>query len=104
MDTQSASVTDLVAQLAAALEARGWMMATAESCTGGFIAHRLTNIPGASEVLAHGFVTYGNAAKAQHLHVDPKLIAEHGAVSEPVAEAMAEAEAEQIESAIQSAI
>lgn len=71
------------------LQQRGQWVATAESCTGGFIAHRITNVPGASNVLAHGFVTYGNNAKSQHLHVPAELIAEHGAVSAPVAAAMA---------------
>lgn len=64
-------------------------LVTAESCTGGFIAHRLTNIAGASAVFLEGFVTYSNEAKARALGVDPELIREHGAVSAPVAEAMA---------------
>ena len=72
------------------LQQRGQWIALAESCTGGFIAHRITNVPGASRVLAHGFVTYANDAKTQHLHVPASLIAEHGAVSEPVARAMAD--------------
>ncbi len=72
------------------LQQRGQWVATAESCTGGFIAHRITNVPGASNVLAHGFVTYGNVAKMQHLHVPVELLAEHGAVSAPVVAAMAE--------------
>ncbi len=72
------------------LRRRGQWVATAESCTGGFIAHRITNVPGASNVLAHGFVTYGNEAKTQHLHVPADLIAEHGAVSDPVVAAMAD--------------
>ncbi len=72
------------------LQQRGQWVATAESCTGGFIAHRITNVPGASNVLAHGFVTYGNVAKMQHLHVPAELLAEHGAVSAPVVAAMAE--------------
>lgn len=72
------------------LRQRGQWLATAESCTGGFIAHRITNVPGASNVLAHGFVTYGNGAKTQHLHVPAELLAEQGAVSAPVAAAMAQ--------------
>jgi len=72
------------------LQQRGQWMATAESCTGGYIAHRITNVPGASNVLAHGFVTYGNEAKVRHLHVPPEELAEHGAVSAPVVAAMAE--------------
>ena len=65
-------------------------LAVAESCTGGFLAHRLTNVPGASQVFLAGYVTYANSAKANSIGVDPELIARHGAVSEPVARAMAE--------------
>jgi len=65
-------------------------VATAESCTGGLIANRLTNVPGSSEVFLAGYVTYSNDAKADVLNVDPQLLKEHGAVSEPVARAMAE--------------
>jgi nicotinamide-nucleotide amidase len=65
-------------------------LAVAESCTGGFLAHRLTNVPGASEVFLAGYVTYGNAAKTSAIGVDPAVIAEEGAVSEQVARAMAE--------------
>ena len=72
-----------------ALRARGWMAATAESCTGGLIAAALTDIAGSSDVVDRGFVTYSNAAKTDMLGVDPALIAAHGAVSAPVAEAMA---------------
>ena len=70
--------------------ARGWRIATAESCTGGLIAAALTHIPGSSDVVDRGFVTYSNEAKAEMLGVDPALIATHGAVSGPVAAAMAE--------------
>ena len=69
---------------------QGAWVATAESCTGGFIANRLTNVSGASTVFGHGFVTYANEAKTRHLGVPADLIAQHGAVSEPVAAAMAE--------------
>ena len=72
-----------------ALRARGWVLATAESCTGGLIAAAVTEVPGASDVFDRGFVTYSNAAKMQMLGVDPALIAAHGAVSEPVALSMA---------------
>jgi nicotinamide-nucleotide amidase len=68
----------------------GQTLAIAESCTGGVVAHRITNVPGASDVFTEGFVTYANEAKARTLGVDAGLIAEHGAVSEPVARAMAE--------------
>src|SRR5450432_996845 len=65
-------------------------LAVAESCTGGFLAHRLTNVPGASEVFLAGYVTYSNEAKISTLGVAPGAIAEHGAVSETVARAMAD--------------
>ncbi|HEY3916089.1 MAG TPA: competence/damage-inducible protein A, partial [Verrucomicrobiae bacterium] len=65
-------------------------VALAESCTGGFIAHRLTNVPGASAVLKCGLVTYSNEAKMEFLGVNPATLEEHGAVSEPVARQMAE--------------
>ena len=74
----------------AACQAAGLMVTTAESCTGGLVAAALTEIPGASAVVDRGFVTYSNAAKAEMLGVPPALIAEHGAVSAPVARAMAD--------------
>ncbi|MGI8820682.1 MAG: competence/damage-inducible protein A [Chthoniobacterales bacterium] len=67
----------------------GGTVAVAESCTGGFLSHRLTNVPGASAVFLAGYISYSNAAKTASLGVDPKLIAAHGAVSEAVARAMA---------------
>jgi nicotinamide-nucleotide amidase len=73
-----------------ACRARGWMVATAESCTGGLLAALLTEIPGSSDVVERGFVTYSNEAKSEMLGVSPAVIAGHGAVSEPVARAMAE--------------
>ncbi|MEI9896317.1 MAG: competence/damage-inducible protein A [Chthoniobacter sp.] len=72
------------------LTARGETLACAESCTGGSLANRLTNVPGASAVFLGGYVTYANAVKTRALGVDAGLIATHGAVSEPVAAAMAE--------------
>lgn len=65
-------------------------LATAESCTGGLIANRLTNVPGSSDVFTHGWVTYANEAKMDQLHVAKELLDTHGAVSEEVARAMAE--------------
>lgn len=65
-------------------------IATAESCTGGLIAAILTEVAGSSDVMERGFVTYSNEAKSEMLGVDAKLIADYGAVSEPVARAMAE--------------
>ena len=77
-------VDDLVARLLA-----GRRIATAESCTAGMVAARLTNRAGSSDYVAGGVVAYSNEAKAELLGVDPALIQVHGAVSEPVAEAMA---------------
>lgn len=65
-------------------------IATAESCTGGLIAGLLTEIPGSSDVVERGFVTYSNEAKEELLGVPRALLAEHGAVSAPVARAMAD--------------
>ena len=80
-----ARVDDQVAQLLA-----GRRIATAESCTAGLVAARLTDLPGSSAYVAGGVVAYANEAKSGLLDVDPALIETHGAVSEPVAEAMAE--------------
>ncbi len=78
-----------IAQLADLMQKRGWMLATAESCTGGMIAAACTDLAGSSNWFERGFVTYSNAAKTELLGVDAALIAQHGAVSEPVALAMA---------------
>ena len=71
------------------LRERGLHAATAESCTGGMVAERLTNVPGASEVFDYGFVTYSEAAKQKLLGVDAALIKRWNVVSGPVAVAMA---------------
>jgi nicotinamide-nucleotide amidase len=81
-----------------ALTERNHTLATAESCTGGLIADRITNVPGASEVFLAGYVTYANAAKTDILNVDPEMIDKHGAVSEQIARAMAEGAAERADS------
>ncbi|MFN3409752.1 MAG: competence/damage-inducible protein A [Limisphaerales bacterium] len=81
---------DLETALIRELTRRSRTLALAESCTGGLLAHRLTNVPGASAVLLAGLVTYANAAKERFAGVPPELIATHGAVSEPVARALAE--------------
>lgn len=72
-----------------ALRKRGYSVVTAESCTGGIIAKRLTDIAGASDVVKGGVVSYANAVKTVALGVPEAMLAEHGAVSEPVALAMA---------------
>jgi nicotinamide-nucleotide amidase len=78
----------LVERLADALRARGWHLATAESCTGGLIAAACTDLAGSSDWFERGFVTYSNAAKTELLGVPAELIARDGAVSEAVARAM----------------
>jgi len=72
------------------LSVGGYTLAVAESCTGGLLAQRLTDIPGSSKYFIEGVVTYANDAKVRALGVEPILLLEHGAVSAPVAEAMAE--------------
>src|SRR6266496_4964497 len=72
------------------LKQRKQTLATAESCTGGLVANRITNVSGASEVFLAGYVTYANSAKSNVLNVDSKLIEKNGAVSEAIARAMAE--------------
>jgi nicotinamide-nucleotide amidase len=72
-----------------ALRARGWTLATAESCTGGMVSQLLTSEPGASDVFVYGAITYANRSKQEALQVDEQLLLNHGAVSEPVVRAMA---------------
>ena len=83
---------------------RGVRIATAESCTGGMVAAALTAIAGSSDVVEGGLVTYSNAAKARLLGVDAALIAEVGAVSEPVARAMAAGAVTRLEAGLSVAI
>jgi len=86
----STSDETLEAVLVRLLGTRKETLAVAESCTGGLLANRVTNVPGASEVFLAGYIAYANEAKIDTLNVDPKLIEKRGAVSEPVACAMAE--------------
>ena len=72
------------------LSVGGYTLAVAESCTGGLLAQRLTDVPGSSKYFIEGVVTYSNDAKMRALGVEPILFLEHGAVSAAVAEAMAE--------------
>ena len=81
---------EIIQDLATQLRRRGWLLATAESCTGGLIAAACTDLAGSSDWFERGFVTYSNAAKTELLGVPAALIAQHGAVSEPVARAMAQ--------------
>lgn len=80
----------LATEVLATARARGVMVATAESCTGGLIAGALTEIPGSSDVVDRGFVTYSNAAKIDMLGVRAETLETHGAVSEQIARAMCE--------------
>ena len=86
----SAPLLDRAAALVAACRARGLVLATAESCTGGLVSALLTEVPGSSAAFDRGFATYSNDAKAEMLGVSAHLIAAEGAVSEAVARAMAE--------------
>ena len=85
----SDEIARLVGALSVALRARGWRIATAESCTGGLIAAACTDLAGSSDWFERGVVSYSNAAKTELLAVDAALIEAHGAVSEAVARAMA---------------
>jgi nicotinamide-nucleotide amidase len=80
---------DLAERVGRALEARGAMAATAESCTGGWIAEAITMVPGSSAWFDRGFVTYSDAAKQELLGVRAETLRQHGAVSEQTAREMA---------------
>jgi nicotinamide-nucleotide amidase len=84
------NITALAAQVGSALQNKRWMLATAESITGGSISQAITDIAGSSAWFDCGFVAYSNASKTDHLNVPDALIAQHGAVSEEVAAAMAQ--------------
>ncbi len=81
----------LEAVVAGLLRAKGLKLAAAESCTGGLLAGKITDVPGSSEFFAGSFVSYSNNAKINWLGVDPAILEAHGAVSEPTSAAMAEA-------------
>ena len=85
MDTLEA----LAEQVGAALKARGWMLATAESCTGGWVGEVVTSVAGSSLWFDRGFITYTNQSKQEMLGVSEKTLAEFGAVSEPTVSEMA---------------
>ncbi|HTT85711.1 MAG TPA: CinA family protein [Rhizomicrobium sp.] len=94
MSAFSSHQLKLAEQVLAQGRTKNLRVATAESCTGGLISALLTEIPGSSDVLERGFVTYSNRAKIELLGVPEDLIARVGAVSEPVARRMAEGAAE----------
>jgi nicotinamide-nucleotide amidase len=80
---------DLAAGVGRALKARGWMLVTAESCTGGWIGQCVTMVPGSSEWFERGFITYTNSAKMEMLGVRSATLHVHGAVSEQTVREMA---------------
>lgn len=89
-DGMEGRAEELARALLVSCRARAVMLATAESCTGGLVSAAVTAIPGSSDVFDRGFVTYSYPAKTALLEVPDAMLAEHGAVSEPVVRAMAE--------------
>jgi nicotinamide-nucleotide amidase len=85
----SDTLTTLVTLVGAKLRAKGLMLTTAESCTGGWVAQAVTSIAGSSDWFERGFVTYSDAAKQEMLGVSARTLAAHGAVSEQTAREMA---------------
>ena len=83
-------INELAAETGRVLQTKGLLLAVAESCTGGGIAHAVTEIAGSSSWFECGFITYSNASKTELLDVSAALIAQHGTVSEEIAAAMAE--------------
>ena len=89
MTATDEQIAELVRRIAAVLRAKSARLAVAESCTGGWIAKSLTDLPGSSEWFGYGLVTYSDAAKRELLGVAEESLARHGAVSQDVAEQMA---------------
>jgi nicotinamide-nucleotide amidase len=89
MKTDDATLMGLAAEVGSRLKARSLMLATAESCTGGWIAKCMTDVAGSSAWFERGFITYSDQAKAAMLGVRQSLLTEHGAVSEAVVREMA---------------
>lgn len=90
MSTTDRDLEELALKLGRALHVRGWRLATAESCTGGWIAKVLTDVAGSSQWFDGGVVAYSNAAKIELLGVPSETLAVHGAVSEETVRAMAD--------------
>lgn len=84
------TLAGLAADTGRLLQARGLLLAVAESCTGGGVAHAITDVAGSSSWFDCGFITYSNASKTELLDISDALIAQHGTVSEEIAAAMAE--------------
>lgn len=89
MPPDDLALRSLAERLGERLRERDWMLATAESCTGGWIGKVVTDIPGSSRWYDRGFVTYSNAAKVDQLGVPPEILLQHGAVSAETVRAMA---------------
>ena len=89
MTSDDAALNTLAAQAGAALRRRRWRLVLAESCTGGWVAKLITDIPGSSEWFERGYVVYANAAKSELLGVSADTLARHGAVSVEAVRAMA---------------
>jgi nicotinamide-nucleotide amidase len=87
---KSDSLNDLAVELGRRLKARGLKVATAESCTGGWVSMEITAVAGSSDWFERGFVTYSNDSKRELLGVQARTLEQHGAVSEPVAVQMAQ--------------
>ena len=83
-------ITSLAAEAGRVLQAKGLLLAVAESCTGGGVSQAITDVTGSSSWFECGFITYSNASKTELLDVSAALIAQHGTVSEEIAAAMAE--------------
>jgi nicotinamide-nucleotide amidase len=94
----------LALRLGRALLVRGWRVATAESCTGGWIAKTLTDVPGSSQWFEGGVVSYSNAAKTSLLGVSQELLEAHGAVSEQAVRAMANGARERLRTELAVAV
>jgi nicotinamide-nucleotide amidase len=90
MDVKEAELERLAAELGAALQRQGWLLASAESCTGGWLAQTVTSVAGSSTWFDRGFVTYSNAAKQDMLGVRSTTLQQFGAVSEETAREMAQ--------------
>ena len=88
-DLLPSTIERLAVEVGALLQKTGVRLATAESCTGGWVAQAITAVPGSSAWLDRGFVTYSNEAKVEMLGVEAAVLAQHGAVSEAVVRQMA---------------
>ena len=95
---------DLVKEVSEKLRKKGWMLVTAESCTGGMIAAAMTDLSGSSSVFERGFVTYSNQAKMDCLGVSPETLKKYGAVSQQTAIEMAQGALDKSQSKVSIAV